>query len=209
MIRKTAIRVAAAGLFLLTSFTSFAQNFTGGVIGGLIASQVDGDTYGGYKKAGVTVGGWVNLSVSEKSSFQLEINYIQKGSRHNPDSLNNNFSFLLMRLGYVEMPLLYQFRMKNKFYLEVGPSIGVLLHSKVEMNDGQGYQIPPDNPFRLIDVGIQVGVGYRISDKLRAGLRSGNSILPIRQNRVPGDRRRLWSYGQFNRLLALELTYTL
>jgi hypothetical protein len=186
-----------------------AQRFTGGLSAGLIASQVDGDTYKGYDKAGITAGGWVNLSMTEHSAFQVGLNYIQKGSRHNPDYDKGDNHFLLIRLGYVEMPLLYQYIMKNRFYLETGPSIGVLLHSFTDANDGSTTGILADNAFRLLDISANFGIGYRYSEKLRIGLRNGNSLSTIRKERVTGDRWRLWGYGQFNNLLALELMYRL
>ena len=62
-------------------FISFGQNFQGGPILGFTATQVDGDTYSGYNKAGVIIGGFVNKKFSEKWSSQLEIKYIQKGSK--------------------------------------------------------------------------------------------------------------------------------
>ncbi len=55
-------------LFLMTllKLTSLSQNFKGGLIAGLSASQVNGDTYGGYNKAGLIFGGYANKTISEK-----------------------------------------------------------------------------------------------------------------------------------------------
>ena len=195
-------------LLLLQGWTLHAQRFTGGLSAGLIASQVDGDTYKGYDKAGITAGGWVNLSMNDHSAFQAGLNYIQKGSRHNPDYDKGDNNFLLIRLGYVEMPLLYQYHMKNRFYLEIGPSIGVLLHSYTKTY-GTNWGILADNTFHILDISANFGLGYRYSDRLKIGLRNGNSLISIRKERVTGDRYRLWGYGQYNNLLALELMYRL
>ena len=42
-----------------------AQQFHGGIALGLVGSQVAGDTYSGYNKAGISGGGFVNLNLSE------------------------------------------------------------------------------------------------------------------------------------------------
>lgn len=74
-------------------------------------SQVDGDTWKGYHKVGYLAGAFVRLELSPRSSFQLEMEYIQKGSRHNVDSANYYDQSYLLRLHYLELPLLYQYSM--------------------------------------------------------------------------------------------------
>ncbi|MBK7175154.1 MAG: PorT family protein [Bacteroidales bacterium] len=197
--------LATVLLFFIIIQSSVAQRFTGGITAGLTATQVDGDTYKGYNKAGLTVGGWVNISLSDHSAFHTGINYIQKGSRHNPDYDKGDLDKLIIRLGYVEMPLLYQYKLKSGFFLEAGTSIGVLLHSYAEFN----LLEQPNNPFRLMDVSFQAGIGYKLNDRWKAGIRSGNSMASIRKERVDGDRRRLFGYGQYNSVLAIELAYSL
>jgi len=62
-----------------------AQGFKGGGHIGLLATQVDGDNHGGYKKAGLFAGLFTNYSFAEKKiQLQFELNYAQKGSRAMP-----------------------------------------------------------------------------------------------------------------------------
>lgn len=58
-----------------------SQNFKGGLIGGLTASQVDGDSYAGFDKLGIHGGVFVNTGFSELWGFQLEIKYAGRGAR--------------------------------------------------------------------------------------------------------------------------------
>ena len=58
----------------------------------------------------------------------MELDYIQKGSRENPDS-SNNYEFYLLRLNYVEIPLHYKYDFHEKGTLEAGLSLGFLVHS--------------------------------------------------------------------------------
>ena len=192
--------------FFAISLNLIAQQFQGGLTAGIVGSQVDGDTYKGYNKAGITAGGWASLTLNDHSAVQLELNYIQKGSRHNPDTILSDIHTYLIRVAYVEMPLLYQYRMKNRFYIEAGPSLGVLL-SHLEKLD---YNVIEDIPFRLLDVGFQAGVGFRFNDAVSVGIRSGNSLLSIRNGQDIGYRRRFGSsFGQYNNVMAIELHYSL
>jgi len=199
--------ITLAVILLLASANPLtAQRFTGGFTAGLAASQVDGDTYSGYNKAGVIAGGWANVLLSDHSAFHAGLTYIQKGSRHNPDPEKGDYQQLLIRLGYVEMPLLYQYRLKNGLYLEGGGSLGVLLHSYSEIDLLETTHL---NPFRLLDLSLQLGIGYQFSEKWKVNLRNGNSLGSIRKQRVTGDQWRIWGYGQYNHVLALELMYIL
>jgi hypothetical protein len=59
------------------------QRFNAGIKAGVSTTQVSGDTYSGYNKAGLVGGAFVRGIMNEKWTGQFEIMYIQKGSRHN------------------------------------------------------------------------------------------------------------------------------
>lgn len=192
-------------VFLFSVLTSQAQQFKGGVVAGIVGSQVAGDTYSGYHKAGIYAGMWVRLGISEHSAVQTELVYSQKGSRHNPDEKNKNFTFYLMRLGYVEMPFLYQYQLKNKIMLEAGPSFSVLLHSSENLD----YDDISYGKFSLLNPSFIVGIGMPLNERLSAHFRTNSSILSIRNGKINGARYRLFDRGQYNDCLVLSLSYTL
>ena len=77
-------------IFILNVGYSFSQQFHGGIMAGLAGTQVAGDSYSGFKKAGIFAGGFVSLDVGGESSMRMEITYFQKGSRENPTEKNGN-----------------------------------------------------------------------------------------------------------------------
>lgn len=190
-------------VFLLLTSGLFAQKFQGGIAAGLVGSQVAGDTYSGFNKPGAYGGIWVRLAVNEPSSFQTEISYFQKGSRHNPDEKQQDFTVYLMRLGYIEMPFLYQLHLKNKFTLEAGPSFSFLLHSYEELD----YMQVTYGDFSLFNPSFMAGIGYSITPKISANFRMDNSILSIRKDQVNGARYRLFDRGQYNDCILFFLSY--
>lgn len=182
-----------------------AQKFEGGLLAGLCASQVAGDTYSGYDKAGVFAGGYVSLPLSKRADIRLELDYIQKGSRKNPKPEIDDYDSYLMRLGYVEMPLLFQFDIGSKMVAEAGPAMSFLLHSQVKTNYGE----VSDNPFKKQNLSIIAGISYNVTERISAGLRANDSLLSIRKDRVTGDVWRFFDYGQFNDVLVLTFGYKL
>lgn len=190
-------------IFLLLSVTSFAQAFQGGVAAGIVGSQVAGDTYSGFNKAGAYAALWVRLGLSESSSLQTELSFFQKGSRHNPDDKRQDYTFYLMRLSYIEMPFLYQYTMKNKISLEVGPSLSFLLHSYEELD----YMELSYGDFHLINLSLMAGFGYPINDRLTAHLRTDNSLVSMRKDEVSSAVHRIFDHGQYNDCIVLYLSY--
>jgi hypothetical protein len=186
-----------------------AQSFKGGVTMGLAASQVAGDGYWGFNKAGIFAGGWVNFDYSEHFSLQLELTYFQKGSRHNPNYEKNPADFpYIFRADYIELPLLLQYK-TGRFIIETGPSMGVLIHY-YEASD-QLIISDKENANRPTQLTFQVNLGMQIviSDRISAGLRANSSLLNIRQKNVTGDARRLFWFGQFNDALVIAAFYRL
>jgi len=193
--------------FLLISilfvFTIQAQKFNGGVMLGFTGSQVAGDNDEGYNKAGLFAGGFVNLKIGYRSLLQLELEFMQKGSRHNPNYEEGDFKSLLIRLAYVEMPLLYQYIISDKFKIEAGPSLAVLIDSFEEYNGVEGDR----ENFRLLHLCLNAGVYYSLTDKILLNLRTNNSLINIRNQNVTGDVHRLIDHGQYNDVLSFSVFY--
>ena len=172
---------------------------------GLVGSQVAGDQYSGYKKAGLNAGGWINLPVGERSKLQMELTYIQKGSRENPDYEKNKFDSYLMRLGYVQLPLVYQYQYNDLIGFEAGLGMNFLIHSNEKFN---GYETV-ESPFSRGNLCFLAGISIRVTDLIRISLRTDNSLFSIRKNKVSGDVWRLWDHGQFSDALVLSAYYKL
>jgi len=197
-------------IFLFIALTIYnlnlasAQNFNGGFLGGIVASQVDGDTYGGYNKVGFNVGVFVNYQLSYRTGLQVELNFLQKGSRHNPDYENNDYSQYILRLNYMEVPLLLSYKIYENFAIEIGPSLGYLV-SNYEERD---YREIESNPFRKYTANWITGFHFLMNKNWSVNFRFDYSLIGIRNKPAPGDRYILFQYGQFNNVLNLSLQYT-
>ena len=180
--------------------TGQQQRFNGGILAGVAAAEISGDRLTGPNKAGIYAGGFVNRYFTDRSSFQMELDFIQKGSRKNPDTLDNS-NFYLLRLSYVELFLHYKWDFGQRFTLEAGPSYGVLIKSYEEA-DGQIFSEPP---FNSGDLSGNIGLFFTLSEHWRFNLRYSNSILDVRPHSsgqtYHGNR------GQYNEVLSFTLHY--
>lgn len=192
-------------LMTIFSFTLQAQRFHGGIVAGLVGSQVAGDTWSGFKKAGIFAGGYVSLDAGEKSSFRMELTYFQKGSRENPTEENGYQSYLL-RLNYIEMPLFYQYQ-AGRFVIFAGPSAGFTMGYYEEVNqevisDQQFYNKPA-----RVTVQINLGFRFELTPSLGVDFRTNNSLWNVFSNNQSGDVWRLWDHGRYNDALVLSMYY--
>ena len=192
-------------LIMASGSSGFAQKFEGGILAGLCASQVAGDNYSGYNKAGVFVGSYVSLVLSDRLDLRLELEYIQKGSRKNPIPDKGDYDSYLMRLGYIEMPLLLRFHVGRKLVAEAGPAVSFLLHSSEKFNQEDVYY----HPFAKQNLSIIAGISYPVTSRISAGLRTNNSLFSIRKDTFTGNVWRFWGFGQFNDALVFTLGYRL
>jgi hypothetical protein len=172
--------------------------FHGGAYAGISTSQLSGDQLSGFKKVGLYAGAFVNVHLTPKSLLQLEISYIQKGSR----SVSKFYGLIYhVNLQYFEAPLLYKWQFSNRFGLEVGPAAGFLIKNTKIERDAYGV-FPDDRPaFNRFDLSITGGVSIKIIEHLKTEIRFSQSVLPIRQH-ASGAVYRL-NRGQYNSVIGL------
>jgi hypothetical protein len=190
-------------VLVLISCALYAQDFNGGVLGGLSASEISGDRLTGPNKAGLYLGVFVNRYFSKRSSIQMELDYIQKGSRENPDSANAYESYLL-RLNYIELPVHYKYDFIDRASLETGLGFGFLIHSYEEAN---GYEDVSGSDFKTLDMSFNIGASYMFIENLWINVRYSNSILAVRPHE--GGQSYKWNNGQYNEVLSFTIHYVI
>ncbi|MFH1160066.1 MAG: porin family protein [bacterium] len=183
-----------------------AQKFDGGLMGGGNVSQVAGDLWEGFDKVGFQGGGFVVLDISRHSSFQMELEFIQKGSRKNADYEKGDSWSYKLRLNYIEIPILYQYNFLKRLSVEIGPAFDILVGSYEERYDG--YEIHDEGiPLRTLTFNAIIGVSCYITKSLKVNFRTNNSILSIRDGVANGYKKRFFDTGQYNDVLSLSLFY--
>jgi opacity protein-like surface antigen len=212
----------AACVFSLSVFSQkkeeVVQSFRPVILIGLPASQIDGDTYSGYKKLGYYFGIGINRQLSRIIDAEFDIVFVQKGVRANwaldsatRNSLNNHFS--LIRLNYVEIPLAIRFHYK-KFRWEGGSYFSYLIKNPPYDESEIGMIIDPN--FKNTDIGFLIGMGYKWKPNLLVNLRFEYSYIPIRDY-YPNTQgifhgqfpRNLFNTGLYNNTVTFSLNYVI
>ncbi|WP_165903574.1 outer membrane beta-barrel protein [Hymenobacter gummosus] len=148
-----ATAVLAAVLGLAAAPASRAQQLQGGVrAGGNISSGVGADARNSSLLLGYHGGLTGRLAFTQRWSVHPEALYTLKGDRtlaYGPS--------VQARLGYLEMLLLPRFTLDEAF-VEAGPYAAVLLHHHYH---DAALQLPGITPFRRVDYGLALGIGYQ------------------------------------------------
>lgn len=166
-------RATACLLFL--TFSSFAQ-IQVGVKGGLNLSDVvlnniiNPDVEDAYRiKAGLHAGVYASVRGANEFGFAIEALYSNKGVI----ALNP------IHLHYVNIPLLLQYHVNEKFLVEIGPEIGYLVNANSK--DGN-LNSTWDNK---LDIGLDAGFQYNVW-RIRAGMRFNAGFTSVIRSAASG-----------------------
>ncbi|MEQ9443746.1 MAG: porin family protein [Cyclobacteriaceae bacterium] len=164
-----------------------AQVSVGLKAGGALANHV-------YKGIGLTSGGngdnlkltylgglFVSVPISEKFIIQPEILYSDKGYRAGWTSLSGaSTTYNRHNFHYISVPIMLQYRLLDKLTVELGPEIGYLLSAS--QNIEHMGSSPSDFPYKDLDIALNIGVGYSLSDRWNLNLRYNMGISDVSED---------------------------
>jgi hypothetical protein len=181
-------KIVLIGALALAAGFSYGQTIIPKV--GLTLATLGGDDAGdeAKSKAGFTVGVALNMPLGDGMfSLQPELNYIQKGVKYEEGDFKETLS-----LGYLEVPVLAKvtFGEATKFYFNAGPSVGFGLGGKYKIEeDGEKEEADVkfgddknDGKFYIqkgTDIGLQLGGGVIIAEKVMIDLRYGLGLTDL------------------------------
>lgn len=158
-------------ILFIVPVTLYAQRFKGGILLGMNVSQIDGDHWAGYNKAGIVGGAFVYTDFTDRWTANMEIRYAEKGSSTSKDDpIQSKY-----RLQYVEIPLTVKYTMYKKLRVEAGVSFGYLFTAAEK--DASGY-VTFEMPDRT-ELAACGGVIYNFFERLDVGARVSYSMFPI------------------------------
>ncbi len=118
-------------------------------------------------RAGVNVGGFVNIPESDKFDLEIGLSYSMQGYDDKIFEIDGKGEKKLdhnVTSHYLTIPVAEKFYPAgNGLYLELGPQLGILLSKKATVDGGESYT-PFKDDNRTLDFGILGGVGYVFSN---------------------------------------------
>ncbi len=172
----------------------------GGFVG-LVLSQVDGDSYAGYHKAGLSAGleGFIPLNKNGRLWFVTGIYYTQRGSRNIPSIRGG--PYYLLKLDYVDVSFILRYEDEGKLVFASGLTIGRLVKFYEEVNSNVNNYV--ENPYRAMDYLFTAELRYMIGNHWFPGIRYIYSLRSIREV-MPPNAPVPW---QRNKALIFFLSY--
>ncbi|HEU4719117.1 MAG TPA: porin family protein [Bacteroidia bacterium] len=182
------------------------QTFRAGIQAGINGSQVHGDSYSGFNKAGVVGGIFVCTDPTKRFYAQMEMQYSSKGSRKNPNPDKGDYTSFRLAMNYAEVPFLLRMNSRN-VYFEIGQTFGFLVNVREWDSNGE---IHPAG-FRKWETAFIFGAGINLNPHFSVDLRYTNSVAPVLKFQVPlyypNFFMNLFNKGMYHNVLGLTLAY--
>jgi opacity protein-like surface antigen len=157
-------------------FPLSAQRFEGGLLAGMTASQVDGDSYSGYNKLGFQGGVFVSTAFKKNFGAQMEIRYAGRGAQK--VTTTDDTKVYKLALHYIDLPLMVTYTLKKKVVFDLGIVPGYMFAKNGEDNGGK---LPQEFlvEFKKMDIAWLIGINYRITENLKVNFRYSYSLMSI------------------------------
>ena len=154
-------------ILLLISLHTFSQNkFKGGLIVGINGSQIDGDSMSGFDKGGLLAGVFIDFPLSAKTYLSMELLYSMKGSKQKDQNSANYIygPWYMLRLTYIDVPLLLNYKIREKVMINGGIACGILVGSKYLDHDRM--EEPRFDAIRAYDFLPVIGLKLQLTKNL-------------------------------------------
>jgi len=175
---KTKLLLFSAAI--LFSLAGMAQFHIGAKAGANVI-KVDGQSFKNQFRYGYHLGGFMEIKLSKKVEFQPEVLFNQYSTRldsnykniyenvFNPPAGNN------IKLNYLSIPLILDYKLANFLRLQVGPQVGVLIDQNRSLLQNGGYAFKRGDFSMLGGAELQLA-GFRVTGRYMVGLSNINDI---------------------------------
>lgn len=132
-LKKRIVSLSILFFLLLISPNIKSQEILFGITGGLNMSTISAKEESGGFKAGINIGGLAQYKLNDKSSIVANLKFSTKGQQFSKIQENHNEhikTYHSTSLYYIDVPILYQYHIKDLLGLEIGPTLNFCLGGK-------------------------------------------------------------------------------
>ena len=197
---------------LFSFYRGHAQSFDGGLLAGVVTSQINGDGYAGYHQIGLTAGFFGRIPTDGPLSWQMELKYSLFGAHSDTKEVEWGLNPMNIRLHYVELPLMLRYGLSDLRFngksldfvtLEIGLSGDFLIRGLQSANNESSFD---NSSWLFFSITGNAGIQFDLNDRLGINIRSMNSITPCRLH--PEAPVFSW-YHYYNIVLQATVVYTM
>lgn len=157
IIMKKLFLVGALALFgAMNAQVNFGAK--GGLTVAHLTAEYDGETGNSDSKISPYIGLTMEVPMSQNLKFQAEALYTVLGGTDDTDGIKSEF-----KIPELIIPLSLKYQTNEKFYIQGGLNLGFITGPKVSQ---ESVEVKADEIFKSFDLGILLGLGYRIAPKL-------------------------------------------
>lgn len=161
---------------VLLSTISFAQDVKFGAKVGLNISNLSGDVEDTKSLIGAHLGGFAEISISEKFAIQPELLFSIQGAKSEYSETDIDYSYseeTKTKLNYLNVPLLAKYYVADKFALLAGPQFGILMSAKEDYEfsetlsgttDSGSESIDAKEFYKSLALSFNLGASYSITE---------------------------------------------
>jgi hypothetical protein len=165
--------------FVLFTNLLYAQKFELGIKGGADVQQISGVSFKKEFAYGYHLGAYSEIKLSKVVSIQPELYYsaaiMKKGNSLDTILYDIRANIKQIKFGYINIPILFNFKLSDKVKLQIGPRYGILSNTNlsVKSNAEKAFK---SGDFALIS-GIQLQFSkVRVYARHQIGLTNMNEI---------------------------------
>lgn len=145
-----------------------AQDLNFGVKGGLNLANFTGDDAGDTDmRTAFHLGVLAEYMINEQFAIQPEVLFSAQGAK-----IKNKLGELDVKLGYVNVPVMFKYYVAPGFSLQAGPQVSFLVDSKVEHDNKtvtdalNKLGIADKDNYKTVDFGLNFGLGYKFDNNI-------------------------------------------
>jgi len=123
----------------------------------------DAANFSSSNKTGYYAGFLVNLPLSSNIKFQPEVVYSKQGAESDIDITGPTGTSALRyktKLGYINVPLMFQWQTASGFFVELGPQLSFLLSAKTEDKDNSSNEVDLKDQLEKFEIAGSGGIGF-------------------------------------------------
>ena len=182
--KKTITAIA----FCLATITGYSQRVHWGLKAGLNISDIEANGPAILNsRLGFHGGGLAHIHMSKHFAVQPEVVYSNQGA-------DIDISDEKYKLGYINVPVMFQYMFNNGVRLQTGPQAGFLI--KATRDDGEDETDIKDN-FKTFDFAWSFGLGYITKSRLGIDARYNLGLTDFTENPALKYQNRVFQIGLF------------
>ncbi|WP_297868493.1 porin family protein [uncultured Flavobacterium sp.] len=168
-------KILLSAVFLFSAL-SYAQDVKFGAKVGLNISNLSGDVEDTKSLIGAHLGGFAEISISEKFAIQPELLFSMQGAKSEYSESDVDYSYSeesKTKLNYLNVPILAKYYVAEKFALLAGPQFGILMSAKEDfefsendngITDSGSESIDAKEFYKSLALSFNLGASYSITE---------------------------------------------